>query len=75
MIRIPLTFHAPEVVYEYLENKFGPLNMLVKKGQALVTFDDLETNETVIGLQRGQAIVRGHPLRMFRYNDGDLNVP
>lgn len=51
--------------------------MLIKKGQALVTFDDIETNETVIDSQsRGQLlIVRGHPLRIFRYKDGDLNVP
>ncbi len=75
MIRIPLTFHSPEVAYEFLENKFGPLHMLVKKGQALITFEQPEINEAALHGPQKVFIVRGHPLRLFPYADGDLEAP
>jgi hypothetical protein len=75
MIRVPLTFHSPEVAYEFLENKFGPLHMLVKKGHALVTFEQAESNEAALNGSQKIFIVRGQPLRLFPYADGDLDAP
>jgi hypothetical protein len=64
MIRIPLTFHTPEVIYEYLEKRVGPLSMLIKRAQALVTFDRPQDNATAIRDFKC-TIVQGFPLRVF----------
>lgn len=71
MIRAPLTFHTPEAIYLHLERGVGPLKILVKKGQALITFERAEDN--AIALDRWKCtILLGQPLRLFEYKDGDL---
>jgi hypothetical protein len=73
MIRAPLTFHTPEAIYSFLEREVGPLAMLLKKGQALITFQKMEHNG--VALQKCRCtILQGHPLRLFEYKDGDLNA-
>jgi hypothetical protein len=46
--------------------------MLVKRGQALVTFHSSDHNDLALKETRAH-IVQGQPLRMFKYVDGDLD--
>ncbi len=71
MFRAHITLHSPETIYEYLEKKIGPLHMLIKKGQALITFIRQEDNARASN-ELKDLIVKGHPLRIFPYVEGDL---
>ena len=66
MFRVPITIHSPEIIYEYLEKRLGPLHMLIKKGQALITFVKEEDNARA-PFEIKDVILKGHPLRLFPY--------
>ncbi len=66
MFRVPITIHSPEIIYEYLEKRLGPLHMLIKKGQALITFVKEEDNARAAN-EIKDVILKGHPLRLFPY--------
>lgn len=46
--------------------------MLIKMGQALVTFLPIENNAIALR-DYSLSLLQGFPLRMFEYKDGDLN--
>jgi hypothetical protein len=38
MIKVPLTLHDPEVIYDYFKDDFGNISMLIKGNYAIIRF-------------------------------------
>lgn len=72
MIRCPLAFHTPEVIYSFLKEQVGPLNMLIKKGQAIINFTRADLAATALEKYQN-CMLRGLPLEMYPYKDGDID--
>lgn len=68
LLRATLSFHKPEDIYTYLENKVGALAMVIKKGQAIISFKSPE--HSVLALSKhSRGMVNGFPLNLSVYDE------
>ena len=72
MIIAPLTFHSPETISDFLELNVGTHNMLIKNGNAIVTFTTFEHNAIALRKYR-MTVLNSHPLRLFEYR-GEVDL-
>ena len=74
MIRVPLTFHTPEFVYQFLRSQVGPLYMALKNNQAIVNFTKAGHSELALN-KFHNTILNNLPLQLFPYVEGELDNP
>lgn len=74
MIRVPLTFHSPEFVYQFLRNNVGPLYMALKHNQAIIHFAKACHSDLALTKYK-DTILNNFPLQLLPYQEGDLDRP
>ncbi len=71
MIRVPLTFHNPEMVYNFLKTQVGPLYMAIKNNQAILHFAKPEHAQLALSTFQNSTL-NGLPLQLMPYVEGDI---
>jgi len=73
IIRTSLAIHSPETIYSFLEKSVGPLYMIVKNGQAIISFANEEHSKIALD-KFAQSYIPNFPMKLEVYEEGDLDA-